>query len=120
MTILTVIFFIGSFVLLYLNLYSDIDKEKQNYQKLHHIGITHKEMKRIISREITTLFFIPTMTGIIIAFLYIVAMIKEDGGIVQNKEVIGYFLLITCIYHLIQFVFYLFTRKKLFISLTKK
>lgn len=120
MTILTVIFFIGSFVLLYLNLYSDIDKEKQNYQKLHHIGITHKEMKRIISREITTLFFIPTMTGIIIAFLYIVAMIKEDGGIVQNKEVLGYFLLITCIYHLIQFVFYLFTRKKLFISLTKQ
>ncbi|MEH7391946.1 ABC transporter permease, partial [Bacillus sp. JJ1474] len=37
-TILSVIFFFGSFILLYLNLFSDVEKEKEKYKKLDNIG----------------------------------------------------------------------------------
>jgi ABC-type lipoprotein release transport system permease subunit len=115
---LSVIFFFGSFTLLYLYLFSEIDKEKDKYKKLKYIGITTKEVKRIISREITTLFFVPTLVGTTLAFLYIVAMAKDIGGITKNPEILLHFLIVAVIYHSIQVGFFLYGRKKMFYYLT--
>ncbi|WP_164669015.1 ABC transporter permease [Virgibacillus doumboii] len=118
-TIMSIVFFFGSFILLYLNLFSEIDKEKNKFRKLHNIGITAKEVKQIISREITTLFFVPTFVGTILAFLYVVAMATDIGGIMENPGILLYFLIVAGIYHIIQIGFYLFVRKKMHAYLTR-
>lgn len=118
-TFLSVIFFFGSFILLYLNLFSEIDKEKDKYKKLNHIGITVKEVKRIITREITTLFFVPTIVGTTLAFLYIVAMATDIGGVTKNPEILLHFFIVAGIYHFIQVGFFLYARKKMFFHLTQ-
>lgn len=118
-TILSVIFFFGSFILLYLNLFSEIEKEKEKYKKLNNIGVTAKEVKQIISKEITTLFFLPTFVGTTLAFLYIVAMAKDIGGVMENPQILLHFLIVAGIYHLIQIGFYLYARKKMFLNLTQ-
>lgn len=112
-TFLSVIFFFGAFILLYLNLFSDIEKEKIKYKKLYRIGITMKEVKWIISLEVSALFFMPTFVGTIIAFLYSIAMARDIGGILGNPQMLWYFLIIACIYHTIQFGFYLYARNKM-------
>lgn len=112
-TILSILFFFGSFILLYANLVSDIDSEQEKFKKLHKIGVTTKEVQKIISKDIATLFFIPTIVGTIIAFLYIIAMVQDIGGIVNNPEVLLYFLSFAGGYHLIQIGFYLYARKKI-------
>ncbi|MCC3359472.1 ABC transporter permease [Bacillus sp. REN16] len=117
-TILSVIFFLGSFILLYLNLFSEIEKEQEKFKKLNNIGITRKEIKQIISKEITILFFFPTIVGTTLAFLFIVAMAKDIGGVVENPQILLHFLIVTGIYHFIQMGFYLYARKKMFFSLT--
>ncbi|MDQ0161879.1 ABC transporter permease [Aeribacillus alveayuensis] len=116
-TFLSIIFFFGSFILLYLNLFSDIDMEKDKYKKLYKIGITAKETKRMISKEITTIFFVPSIVGTTLAFLYIVAMAKDVGGVMKNPEILLHFLVVAGIYHGIQKGFFLYARKKMFIHL---
>lgn len=112
-TFLSIIFFFASFILLYLNLFSDIDKEKVKYKKLYRIGITKKEVKRMVSAEIRTLFFLPTLLGTIVAFLYMIAMSRDIGGVLKNPDILSYFIVISIIYHSIQFGFYLFSKRRM-------
>lgn len=112
--ILSVIFFFGSFILLYLNLFAEIEKEKEKYRKLNNIGITSKEVKQFISKEITTLFFLPIIVGTTLAYLYLVAMVRGIGGVMENPQILLHFLIVSGSYHLIQIGFYLYSRKKMF------
>lgn len=112
-TFLSIIFFFSSFILLYLNLFSDIEKEKIKYKKLYRIGISMKEVKRIISLEISFLFFMPTFVGTITAFLYVISMARDVGGVLENPQIVWYFMIIACMYHIIQFGFYLYARNNM-------
>jgi len=117
---LCVLFFIGSFVILYLNLFSNIDKEKAKVKKLYNIGVTTLELKRMISKELKPIFFVPTIIGTILALLFMTGMATDIGGIVQNPEVLVHFLVVSGIYHFIQIGFYLYARKKMFLNLIHK
>lgn len=118
-TFLSVVFFFGTFILLYLNLFSDIDKEKEKYNKLYKIGITVKEVGKIISREIMTIFFVPTILGTVLAFLYLVVLATDVGGIMKNLDVLVHFFVVAGIYLCIQVGYYLYARKKIFFHLTE-
>ncbi|MCA1031772.1 ABC transporter permease [Bacillus timonensis] len=117
---LSVLFFFGSFVILYLNLFSNIDKERAKFKKLINIGVTTLELKRMISKELTPIFFVPTIIGTILALLFITAMSIDIGGITQNPGVLLNFLVVTGIYNIIQIGFYLYARKKMFFTLINK
>ena len=110
----SILFFIGSFLLLYIQLFSEVDKEEQRIQKLYRIGITSKEVRKLISQEITTLFMLPTLLGLIIALLYIIAMAQDIGGIVENPLMLVRFFMLAGIYFVILVVFLNFARKKMF------
>ena len=110
----SILFFIGSFLLLYIQLFSEVDKEEQRIQKLYRIGITSKEVRKLISQEITTLFMLPTLLGLIIALLYIIAMAQDIGGIVENPLMLVRFFMLAGIYFVILTVFMNFARKKMF------
>ncbi len=112
-TFLSIIFFFASFILLYLNLFSEIDKEKAKYQKLYNIGVTTTEVKRMICREITITFFIPTLSGMGLAFLYVISMTNKIGGILRNPEILWQFFSVSGIYLIIQIGFYLFAKRKM-------
>ncbi len=119
-TFLSVLFFFGSFVLLYLNLFSNIDNERVKFKKLNRIGVTTIELKRMISNELTPIFFAPTIIGTFLAFLFIIAMSTDIGGVVQNPNVLFYFLVVSGIYLVIQIGFYLYARKKMFLYLISR
>lgn len=116
---LSVIFFFGTFILLYLNLFSEIDREKAKFKKLHKIGITVKEVKRMISQELMTLFFVPTVLGTILAFLYVVILATDVGGIMKNPEILTFFIIIAGIYQCIQVGYYFYARRKMVLELTE-
>ncbi|MCH1625733.1 FtsX-like permease family protein [Ferdinandcohnia quinoae] len=118
-TFLSVSFFFGTFILLYLNLFSDIDREKEKYRKLYKIGITVKEVKRIISKELITLFFIPIILGTTLAYTYIVVLATDVGGIMKNPELLVHFGLVAGIYLLIQVGYFLYARRKMVNQLTE-
>ena len=114
MTFLSILFYFGAFVLLYLNLLADIDVERAKFQKLFKIGITKKELKQQFNYETALLIFIPTMIGLLLAFLYLLGMSQKAGGLLTNTQIIGYFILMSGIYFAIQLGFYMYIKTKLF------
>lgn len=114
---LSILFFIGSFLLLYIQLFSEVDQEKQRIRKLYRIGITSKEVKKLVSQEITTIFMLPTLLGVIIALFYIIAMSTDIGGVVANPEILLQFFMIAGIYLVIQSVFLIYAIRTMFVEI---
>lgn len=112
-TFLSIMFFFGTFILLYLNLFSEIEEEKAKYQKLYKIGMTLKEVKKNISSELLMLFFVPTMIGTVLAGLYVVILSTDVGGIMNNLDILFHFFLIAGIYLTIQIIYYFYLRNKM-------
>src|SRR5690606_38755003 len=69
-TFLSILFFFATFILVYLNLFTDIEQERIKYRKLYKIGITKKEVKKIVTKELRILFFLAPIIGIILSYLY--------------------------------------------------
>ncbi|UOE95765.1 ABC transporter permease [Alkalihalobacillus sp. LMS39] len=112
-TFLSVLFFFGTFILLYLNIFTDIEVEKQKYQKLYKIGITRKEMKKMISKELRMLFFVAPIVGIGLGFVYIATLAKDGGGrILENPILLHNFFIIGSMYLLLQIIYYVLARQK--------
>lgn len=114
---LCILFFIGSFFLLYMQLFSEVDKEEQRIRKLYRIGITNKEVKKLLSQEITTIFMLPTLLGVIIALLYLTAMTTGMGGVLENIEILLPFFMIAGIYIVILMFFLFYARRKMFMEI---
>ena len=112
-TFLSVMFFFGTFILLYLSLFSDVERERKQYTKLFKIGITSKEMKANISKELAVLFFFAPLLGSCLAFVYVLTLAKDVGGLIQNPTLLYNFLSITIIYLVIQTIYYFYARRKM-------
>ncbi|WP_226087755.1 ABC transporter permease [Mesobacillus sp. S13] len=116
-TFLSIMFFFGTFVLLYLNLFSEMDNEKLKYRKLNKIGMSTDEIKQNVTRELGTIFFVPTILGTTLAFLYLAILSTDVGGIMQNPDILMHFLQIGGIYVIIQVGSFFYARKKMLTQL---
>ncbi|WP_417898159.1 FtsX-like permease family protein [Bacillus haimaensis] len=112
-TFISVLFFFGSFILLYLNVFSNIEQDKEKYHKLYKIGITKKEIQRLIAGELKVLFFFAPLLGTAVAFHYIVVFAKDAGGIMENPSFFLHFLTIAGIYLVIQTGYYYYAKRKM-------
>lgn len=112
-TFISVLFFFGSFILLYLNVFSNIEQDKEKYRRLYKIGITKKEIQRLIAGELKVLFFFAPLLGTAVAFHYIVVFAKDAGGIMQNPSFFLHFLTIAGIYLFIQTGYYFYSKRKM-------
>lgn len=73
-------------------------------------------MKRLLTKEMSILFFLPTTIGAIIAFLYIAIMSAYIGGAVEKYPVYLLFGIVAGIYFFIQILFYFFAKRKMVAS----
>lgn len=111
---LCILFFFGSFILLYMQLFSEVDKEGLRIRKLYRIGITNKEVKKLLSQEITTVFMLPVLLGVIIALLYLIAMTTGMGGLLENLVILFYFSIIAGVYIVILLFILFYARRRMF------
>lgn len=103
--------FVSCGSVLYFKLYTEIGEEKKRYCKLFKIGITSQEMKRVISRELSILFFIPTIAGSIVGYSVIFQI--ADTNISPIKvQLLCNSLFIVAVYFILQTAFYFVTRNK--------
>ncbi|WP_404428484.1 FtsX-like permease family protein [Sutcliffiella horikoshii] len=112
-TFISILFFFGSFILLYLNIFSNTEEEKGKYKKLYKIGITKREIKKLVSKEMSVLFFFAPLLGCSLAFVYVFSFAQDVGGIMENPQFLVHFASISGVYILIQTVYYFYSRKKM-------
>lgn len=97
------LFFISSGVILHFKLLNEFDREKIKYRKMYRIGIQKHEIRKIVSKELKVLFFLPFILGIFIGSFYIYFL---PVGVQKGYVALRYSVLIGSIYMILQILYY--------------
>ncbi|MGD7009294.1 FtsX-like permease family protein [Metabacillus sp. 84] len=97
------VFFAAAGSFLYFRLYSDFEEDVKKYQAISKIGLTGKEMKRIVTVQISLLFFVPVGVAALHGFVALIALGNMFGTSIWTEiaMVLGSFMLIQLVYFLI-------------------
>lgn len=97
------IFFVTSSSFLYNKLYVDCQVDKKKYRNLNKIGLTYKEIKKISTIEIGTLFLFPYVVAVIHSTFALLALKNALDVDVASSSflVMGSFFIVLLIYFLI-------------------
>lgn len=79
-------FFVAISIILFLKLLSSVDYDKNKYQSMYRIGMTEKEIKKQIGKELLPIFFIGPIIGCALAFVYSITFFK--GSSIEDKNFI--------------------------------
>ncbi|WP_078378820.1 ABC transporter permease [Sutcliffiella halmapala] len=60
-----VVFFVSAGSFLYFRLYMDLDEDKQKFKSISKMGLTTKELKKVLNRQTVILFFAPIIVALI-------------------------------------------------------
>ncbi|MFB4170008.1 FtsX-like permease family protein [Virgibacillus sp. JSM 102003] len=100
---ISVLFFLAAGSILYFRMYQDIDNDLHHFHSLYRIGLTDQEMKKIATKQLGLLFFIPFLVAAIHAgFAFkILQNILTSSVFLPSGIIISIFFVI----HLINFIF---------------
>jgi len=103
-----IVFFVAAGSFLYFRLYRDLEDDKYKFTAIRKIGLTTKEMKRVISRQIGLLFFAPIIVAIIHGAVALTALSHMFGEslFIESTLVLASFFVIQVIYFLVVKYFY--------------
>ncbi|MFN2744919.1 FtsX-like permease family protein [Bacillus sp. z60-18] len=60
-----IVFFVSAGSFLYFRLYTDLDDDKQKFKSISKMGLTDRELKKVLSRQIGILFFAPIVVALV-------------------------------------------------------
>lgn len=86
-----IVFFVFAISFLYFRLFTDLDRDRRQYQMLSKVGLTEKELKKVVTQQISVLFFVPIVVAVVhsgVAFMalqYIAQHKHVDLSVAQNS-----------------------------------
>ncbi|MHC5247699.1 ABC transporter permease [Enterococcus sp. LJL90] len=103
-----IVFFVSAGSFLYFRLYSDMDVDVEKFRMIYKLGLSKKELKKMIYQQVGILFFTPIIVSVIHGAVALTAMYHVFNMDMQlaGWEVLGVFVLIQVIYYLIARIFY--------------
>ncbi len=111
---ISVLFFLAAGSILYFKLYQDLDKDVAQYKALYRIGLTVKEMKKVATKQVAYLFFIPFSVAVIHASF----AFKALQNMLESSIILPSITLISC--YLLVYAIYFFFIRGLYISKMKQ
>lgn len=102
----SLLFFIVQGSMIYLKLFTTIEDKKMQIYSLFRVGLTRKEIRKILNHEVAMLFFIPFVIGTVHALFAYIALSN-----LLAANLTRYAALVIGIYFILQLSYYLITRK---------
>jgi putative ABC transport system permease protein len=100
-----IVFFTFAASFLYLRLYTDLERDRAQYQMIAKVGLSRKELGRIVTRQLSFMFFVPLLMAIIHSTVAFTALQQLVGYSVFKG---GAAILIS--FTLVQIVYFLVAR----------
>ena len=111
-TVMGIMFFVAGGSVLYFKQYTELAESQRTFKKLFKIGISYKEMKSIVGKELLAVFFIPLIFGAFLGVSLIYLMTYIVGGDAIIKEFLSNATVVIVIYFVSQGIFYVVTKNK--------
>lgn len=98
-----IVFFVSAGSFLYFRLFTDLDQDKAKFSAINKIGLTDKELKKVITHQTALLFFAPIIVAIIHGAVALTALSHffDYNLIKESVIVLGSFFAIQIVYFLI-------------------
>ncbi len=103
-----IVFFVLAGSFLYFRLYMDLDEDKQKFLSVAKMGLTVKELKLVLNRQTTILFFAPIIVALVHGAVALTALsnLFAFNLFKESVMVLSVFLMIQIIYFFIVRFFY--------------
>lgn len=102
------LFFIASGSVIYFKLFNEIESDRLEYGILRNIGMSTKDIKRIVSKQLRILFFLPFLVGSIHSLFALKSLSNLVGmNLIKNGLVVslGYFVFQVCFFIFIRSIY---------------
>lgn len=102
------VFFVSAGSFLYFRLYSDLNEDVKKFTMIYKLGLSKKELKKMLSQQVAILFFTPIIVSLIHGAVALTAMYHLFSLSLQKEAlyVLGIFLMIQIIYYFVARHFY--------------
>jgi len=103
-----IVFFVSAGSFLYFRLYMDLDEDKQKFSSIAKMGLTAKELRKVLTRQTAILFFAPIIVALIHGAVALTALsnLFAFNLFKESVMVLGVFSVIQIIYFFIVRLFY--------------
>lgn len=111
-TLVGVLFFVAGGMVLYFKQYTELESATVFFRKLHKVGISDKEIRRVVSAELLVTFFVPLLVGSVFgySFIYLITHVMSGSDII--REFMTNTTIVVAVYFIFQLSFYLITKRK--------
>ncbi|MBM7603118.1 putative ABC transport system permease protein [Metabacillus crassostreae] len=103
-----IVFFISAGSFLYFRLYMDLDEDKQKFKSISKMGLSEKELKKVLTKQTAILFFAPIIVALIHGAVALTALSNffSFNLFKESVVVLGVFFIIQVVYFFIVRFFY--------------
>ncbi|WP_047980272.1 ABC transporter permease [Ornithinibacillus contaminans] len=103
-----IVFFVSAGSFLYFRLYTDLDEDKQKFKGISKLGLTDKELTKVLTRQTFLLFFAPIIVALIHGAVALTSLSRlfDYNLVTESVIVLSIFLVIQIVYFFIVRYFY--------------
>ncbi|MHA7108111.1 FtsX-like permease family protein (plasmid) [Bacillus sp. C-3-6] len=102
-----IVFFTFAASFLYFRLYTDLEQNQQQYKMIAKVGLSKPELKKIVSRQLALLFFLPIVIAIIHSAVAFMALQK-----LADFSVFGSSVIVLVCFLVLQIIYFYFVRSQ--------
>ncbi|EOO24635.1 hypothetical protein IIU_06666 [Bacillus cereus VD133] len=102
-----IVFFVFALSFLYFRQFTDFERDKKQYEMLSKMGFTQKEFKKIVTQQMSILFFIP----IIVAMIHSTVIFMALQNLYQHLSFTGKSILVFTSFIFVQLLYFLIIRR---------
>jgi len=104
-----IVFFVSAGSFLYFRLYSDLDDDRQKFKTVSKMGLSEKELAKILNRQIMLLFFAPIVVALVHGAVALTTLSNmfQYSLLKESTLVLGLFFIVQVIYFFIVRFFYI-------------
>ncbi|PEV15077.1 ABC transporter permease [Bacillus thuringiensis] len=100
-----IVFFTFAASFLYFRLYTDLERNQQQYKMIAKVGLSKPELKKIVTRQLALLFFLPIAIAITHSAVAFMALQK-----LANFSVLGSSVMVLICFLVMQIIYFYFVR----------
>ncbi|HDR6318104.1 TPA: ABC transporter permease [Bacillus thuringiensis] len=102
-----IVFFTFAASFLYFRLYTDLERNQQQYKMIAKVGLSKPELKKIVTRQLALLFFLPIVIAITHSAVAFMALQK-----LANFSVLGSSVIVLVCFLVLQIIYFYFVRSQ--------
>ncbi|MEN8646346.1 FtsX-like permease family protein [Bacillus cereus group sp. BceL062] len=102
-----IVFFTFAASFLYFRLYTDLERNQQQYKMIAKVGLSKRELKKIVSRQLVLLFFLPIIIAITHSAVAFTALQE-----LADFSVLGSSVMVLICFLILQIIYFYFVRSQ--------